>query len=294
MPTSYKITRDVPVNFSPPGGGAVWSGDEYADDAAVTVDEGLGVIGLTVTRGGSYAVHLGFRETLGVINSGVWDTLANSSGTTVTLSPTVQYYVSGPSGAARQAKVMLGYRLSFRSSSSGDTSVKIYLRGLDISGVDDREELTLSGTSIVSSTRHLAEVVSLSKDETAGAVIVDDAQGYSFKLSPKQRESRFTRVELTQAPTEIKDMGVVFKKRVRDLLSDGDAPQVNSIEQALMAYALGDLYTKQRQLNKAQLKYQEASALLEVVRHREMIQQTRHVVMVPAHLGQHDVVDFGW
>lgn len=294
MPTAFKIVRDTPVNWAPPGGGVTWDAYEYAEDTtALGISSGNGVIGFTVGQSATYTVHLGRGESIGTLDGGIWTpVLATSS--TVALTAGTQYYGQGAIGAARQAKIMLGYRLVASSSSSSDVTQKVYVRGLDINGVDLREELTLDGTSQVSSALYLAEVVSLSKDVTTGSVTIADAQGYSFRMSPKQTQSRFTRVEFDTTPTESKNMTIVFKKRVRDLVNDGDTPQISGIDEALMALALGDLYTKHRQLAKAAVKIEEGVNLLEVVRNRESVQQAQSIELIPSDLGGYTRDDFGW
>lgn len=293
MPTAFKIVKDVPVNWAVPGGGVTWDATDFADPGDITLSSGNGVVGFTVGKTGTYAVHLGPKESLGSADGGIWSTLADADSGTVALTASQQYYIQGPTGNVRQAKMLLAYRLVISSSSSSDSG-NVYIRGLDINGVDVNETLTLSGISDVASSNYYEKIVSISKDATTGSVKVSDAQGYWFRMAPTQTQSLFTRLEFDTTPTETKTATVVYKQRVRDLLSDGDAPQINSIDQALMAFALGDLYTKQRQLSKAAVKYEEAVNLLNVVRERETVQQANNIVLQPDNLGHYNADDFGW
>jgi len=293
MPTAFKVVRDSAISWQVPGGGVTWGGNVYADSSTVTVDDDNGVIPFTVGKTGTYCVSTGRNESIGTAPGGLFVLVAGPSTETASLTEGTQYYAQGPLDAARSILLMLGYKLSVKSDNSLD-SATVSLRGLNAAGVDMREELVLSGASTVNSANYYSKVVSITKQPTSGQITVSDSFGHRFKMGPKQTDSRFTRIEFDTVPTDAGIMSVVYKKRVRELEADGDSPQINSIENALMTMALGDLYTKTRQLAKASLKYQEGVAMLEVVRERESVQQAQSIVLVPQHLGGYQCNDFGW
>jgi hypothetical protein len=89
-------------------------------------------------------------------------------------------------------------------------------------------------------------------------------------------------------------MIVVGKKRLRPLRNDYDEPQIRGIDNALIAFAEGDMLERSRQFGKAQIKFSEASSLLEIVRDLERGQSSAVSVLQPNPDGAYTRDDFGF
>jgi len=87
---------------------------------------------------------------------------------------------------------------------------------------------------------------------------------------------------------------VIGKKRVRPMRHDYDEPQVRGIDNALISFVEGDLLERSRQYAKAQVKYSEASSLLDIARDIERGQSAAVSILQPTVIGDYDRVDFGF
>lgn len=65
-------------------------------------------------------------------------------------------------------------------------------------------------------------------------------------------------------------------------MGDSDSPVVNGAPNVLLAYAEGDMLERTFQYSKAQLKYTEATTLLEICRDLDNVQQDKINTIVPA------------
>lgn len=82
-------------------------------------------------------------------------------------------------------------------------------------------------------------------------------QGYVER--PKDSSGRIV-LRLLRAPTEAKDLLCLCKRKCPELLLDTDEPQLNGVDQALLAYTHGDVLRWLRQFSKAQMLFEEGRA----------------------------------
>lgn len=85
-------------------------------------------------------------------------------------------------------------------------------------------------------------------------------------------------------PSQNTAMLVFGKRALVQLNADTDMPVLRNIDNALIAYATGDMLERQRQYGKAQAKFQEASAHLDLMRRIETEQAGRVQRVVPEQL----------
>ena len=194
----------------------------------------------------------------------------------------------GKSTSSDPFRVMLRLR-----SSSADDGKQVYFKGIK-DGRPVSETLTLSSSSFYGSVE-FDEVHYVSKPVTSGYVRISN--GAITHTIPAE-ETRFSlcRLRMNLVPEyvvgETVNLIVVGKKRLRPMRDDNDEPQIRGIDNALIAYAEGDMLERGRQFGKAQIKYGEASSLLDVVRDLERGQSGAVSVLQPSPDGAHDRDDF--
>jgi len=88
---------------------------------------------------------------------------------------------------------------------------------------------------------------------------------------------------LGKAKTRILDSANIFQPRT--LTQDQDSPVIRGIDHGLLAYAEGDMLTRERQYGKAQLMYQEASSTLRVAFNLERGQEASEIQVSPTDSG---------
>lgn len=170
------------------------------------------------------------------------------------------------------------------SSSDPSDNASILLRGLN-AGVEQVEALALAGDgSSVTSAQSWDTVFTLSKDATNGTVTFTSTAGGTplLTLWPGENERKFLRISLHELPTDTtQSLLVLGKATLRQLSDDRDTPRLRNIDNALIAYALADIYEHQRQFAKMQLKAQEAEGAMAILRDLEKNQQASLTRMIP-------------
>lgn len=198
------------------------------------------------------------------------------------LSPTC---VDFPPGTADGIFVS---RLLFSSSSILDTTELIHVVGEEINGRELRETLALTGPTPVSTDQFYTNPCSISLSAAcAGTITITDASGsttpplatlYPGELALAQRP----RVRLFEAGAG--GYYALAKRCFLDLLDDSATPTLRNSENALIAFAIGDLLERQRQYAKAQLKLQEGEAQLQLLLDLEKNQSANEQRIIPAEI----------
>jgi hypothetical protein len=83
--------------------------------------------------------------------------------------------------------------------------------------------------------------------------------------------------------TVVNASGSLLQRSLSDL---NDSPYLRGIDHSLLAFAEGDMLTRERQYGKAQMMYAEASSTLRVAYNLEMGQQASEVQVSPTHGGE--------
>lgn len=191
-------------------------------------------------------------------------------------------------------KIATAERMSLVSSDNGDTAIVFLLRG-ELAGVEQVEEITLTGTSTVTSTQSWDTVWVAAKPETLGTVTMTGfTSGTSYlTLWKDETEKKYQRVRLTSSPDDIDEsLLILAKRRFRDLTKDQDTPQVQAIENALLAYGEADMLERARQYGKAQGKIVEAGAMLQTAKDVAVYQTANIVQLTPEPSGESNRNDF--
>lgn len=93
--------------------------------------------------------------------------------------------------------------------------------------------------------------------------------------------AKFARLRLIQPPSEAVTLGVLAKRKLRQMLLDTDGPMVRGIDNALLAFGQADMLERSRQYGKAQAKISEGTALLDGARDLERNQSARESRIIP-------------
>jgi len=180
-------------------------------------------------------------------------------------------------------------------TNAADSGTTIYFKG-KLNSRPVAESLTLSSSNYYGS-QEFDEVHYVSKNTTSGAVLFSN--GASTETIPAD-ETKYSlcRVRLNLNPEYVtgEDVSIIVigKKRVRPMRHDYDEPQVRGIDNALISFVEGDLLERSRQYAKAQVKYAEASSLLDIARDIERGQSAAVSILQPTVIGDYDRVDFGF
>jgi hypothetical protein len=101
-----------------------------------------------------------------------------------------------------------------------------------------------------------------------------------FVNIPKDSAGR-CRIKLVPTPDQAGTLYVLGKMKLTNLSSDTDSPTLRGVDNALLAYAEGDMLERSRQFAKAQLKYAEGAEHVRVMRDMERGQQQAYSSIVP-------------
>lgn len=138
------------------------------------------------------------------------------------------------------------------SSDSGDGAAKVYAKFLDANNQIDYEELTLNGTTTVTSTKSASRFLGLAKNEdTAGYITVTRGSDTVAVLSREDRETRYKVMRLISIPNSAITVEVVYLQGFIPLENDYDSPTIDCGD-AIEAGATADAWRFKRQFAKAQ------------------------------------------
>jgi len=101
-------------------------------------------------------------------------------------------------------------------------------------------------------------------------------------LSQSQSHIDHIRVKMHPRPTETTIFKVIFKSRMVPLDNDSDSPQIEGIEDCLIAHGMADMLEKLRQFSKAAEKRKEAAFQLNKMQKMETDQQAYISRITPA------------
>ena len=99
------------------------------------------------------------------------------------------------------------------------------------------------------------------------------------------------KIRLLRKPKEAKTLLVLGKLKITEL-TDNDSPLINGIDNSLLSFVEGDMLEHLRQYQKAQVKFQEASAQLMIVKDLETHQSSSDTRIIPQVEASWDLNDF--
>jgi len=136
------------------------------------------------------------------------------------------------------------------SSSSSDTSQKVLIRGISGS-VEITEELSLNGTTNVTSTNSFSRIKAISKDaDTVGKITVIAGSTTIAVLAPKVLESRYKKVRLHYVPTQTLTIKMPYIIKPLPMIEDSDYPVID-IADLIEIGAMADAWRYKKQFAKA-------------------------------------------
>jgi hypothetical protein len=173
------------------------------------------------------------------------------------------------------------------SDSASDTAVQVRVQG-DLNGAEQRETVTLAGTTPVATINSYDTPYIISKQPSVGTVTVKDSSGNVIQtLFSDEHQRRQARIRLHDIPsTNPTSLLVLAKRKPKPLLNDLDTPTIRNIENALLSYTLADMLELLRQYSKAAAKAQEAAAFLAEARDMEANQGQRSIRIIPQDSGE--------
>lgn len=180
-----------------------------------------------------------------------------------------------------------GNMVTVQSSDAGDTTQEVRIRGLH-NGLTIEETIALAGLTALTSVNYYSEITHFSKPATTGWVTMKSTATGTPELGvilAEERERRYRRLQLIrdfEAGEDADVITVLAKRRCIPLLHDNDTPQIDNIDDALVAFAVADLLKRERQYAKAQMELQEAVALLNMTVLAERDQEQNLVQIIPA------------
>jgi hypothetical protein len=143
--------------------------------------------------------------------------------------------------------------ITFVSSSASDTSQKLYVKGFDANGYEDYEEVTVTGTTPVATSKSFTRVLLVAKSAvTVGTITVtsNSAAVTIAVLSRAMLEHRIKVMRLVNIPNSVCSIDVIYLANPLPMSGDYDYPIINCAD-VLEAGAEADAWRFKRQFAKA-------------------------------------------
>jgi hypothetical protein len=145
------------------------------------------------------------------------------------------------------------------------------------------------------STPYFQQLYRITKPVTSGPIFIQSL-AYSPIPNPNQRRGEwlwpadsttavFARIQLMSPASGDFTLGVLGKRRFRQMRLDSDAPMIRGLDNALIAFAIGDMLERSRQYAKAAAKQQEGTELLKVAVDTETNQSAYESRVIPVQQG---------
>lgn len=182
--------------------------------------------------------------------------------------------------------------LKIVSDSATDTGIEVLIRGFN-GDVEQRETLTLNGTTTVTGTLSWTVPTLISKPETAGTITIKDASGNTLQtLWAEEHNRQQSRLIPFPVPDESINVLVLAKKKLREMTDDNDAPAIRDCENALIAFTKARLLRRARQYSKANAEDTIALAHLQQLPKIEREQAASITQIEPISMGEVTISDF--
>lgn len=173
-----------------------------------------------------------------------------------------------------------GSKLKLVSESESATG-KASIRGL-LGNDEVSETVTLTGTEDVLTSNDYDVVFQCSKASTAyGLSVKDEDDNTLLSLRAPETHRSHQRIDLITIPQSEKTISVLGKRRIKPMIEDSDSPELTGIDNALLAFAIGDMWESQRQYGKAQIKFGEGSSMISQMADLERRQSASVIRLVP-------------
>lgn len=187
-------------------------------------------------------------------------------------------------------------QIGLRSTNPGDVSQTIQVEGT--AGIDTATLIrfssfvTLNGTNLVSTpaATPFSHVVLVTKDsDTAGTVIVSDATAAVDigAIGSDDRYVQYPWIRFDRGLSADTVMSITFRRKIRLLRRDDDAPSLPTVGEILIEGAYGTVLKQQRDFTKAQIQESKFQKMLaDYIDRRGGSDQSREIIPDPNWLAQ--------
>ena len=160
-------------------------------------------------------------------------------------------------------------------------------------GQDKNESIRITGTVPVVSVNRYDDIYSLSKYNNSHDLTVRaaDSSEELLYLSAAEQERKHQRLHFHSAPANTTTALVLYKRQIKPLVNDSDAPELAGIDNALLSCAIADMRESERQYAKANAKLEEGIGLVRTMADLERHQSESVVRLIPI---ISDNEDFVW
>ena len=193
------------------------------------------------------------------------------------ISNPLTYSIIPPSGVAVSPA---GERLLMFSDSTANFTVAIH--GL-LGTIEKKEQVAVAGGGASSSVNAYDEILSLSKSSRTNDLTVKNLATNETIINLRSEETSkpHQRLMLHSAPTEARNVFILYKRRCPELVNDSDATELSGVDNALLASGIADMLEAQRHYGKAQMKAQEAGILTQAAADLDTHQQANTIRIIP-------------
>jgi len=142
--------------------------------------------------------------------------------------------------------------VSITSSSTDDTTQSVYVRGIDASGNEDYESISVNGTAVIAGTKSFSRIIGVSKSAvSAGYITVTRGADTLSVLGREDRVSYYKIIRFIMTPNATITVEIAYIQEQLPLRNDYDYPLIDCSE-VVEAGALADAWRYKRQFSKAQ------------------------------------------
>lgn len=181
--------------------------------------------------------------------------------------------------------------LSFMNLGDSPVEVSVYgefqfsAAGITPTGVTMSQTLTAPSGAVPVLSQKWVAVSRLSKPQTSQPILVAQTSPIpeSTWVWPADVETvEFARVRLLSPANKAFKLGVLGKKRLRQMRLDADPPMIRGVDNALLALVEADMLERSRQYSKAAAKVEEGMQLIRLAVDQEVNQSAYSACVIPS------------
>lgn len=194
----------------------------------------------------------------------------------------VKFFQEGPVVADLRGALSGVESSGVQFSSTAPDNQAVRWRYIDLSGEVVETNGTLPAAGGYSNGFSPQVILSASKAATsAGVTLVLDGETVASAGASALVFPRYPRIRLLPIPSADVSLRALVKLKPQELTDDNDEPQINGIENCLMAFAQHDMLQRARQYGKAQAVVGEAVELLGQLKRVAVVQEAVRQQIVP-------------
>lgn len=161
--------------------------------------------------------------------------------------------------------------IKIKSDSTADTSLTVRIGGT-VNGVDAFEDMTLNGTTTVTSSKSFSALASISKPLTTGRVtIMDSTTAELGTIAPWDYKGAYRRISLQPIPSAAVTIYAQATRRFPRLTSDSDTIILSKAEDAIFEMLMAELFQYSGDYDRAAVAKEAGAGLLAVALQNEQV-----------------------